>query len=60
MLSDPELVLPTIADVVDAKGDLSNHIGDRRMLVLIDNFEHLLDAGPEVAALLTRCPGSSS
>ena len=56
-LTDPELVLPTIADAVDAKGDLSNHIGDRRMLVLIDNFEHLLDAGPEVAALLTRCPG---
>jgi predicted ATPase len=56
-LADPQLVLPTIADAIDANGDLTSHICDRRMLILTDNFEHLLDAGPDVAALLTRCPG---
>ena len=55
-LTDPLLVLPTIADGLGARDDLASHIGDRRMLVLLDNFEHLLDAGPAVAALLTRCP----
>lgn len=55
-LTDPQLVLPTISDALDATGDLASHVGDRRMLVLIDNFEHLLDAGPDVAGLLTRCP----
>ena len=55
-LTDPQLVLPTIADALDANDELASHIGDRRMLVVTDNFEHLLDAGPEVGALLTRCP----
>jgi predicted ATPase len=29
---------------------------DRRMLLVLDNFEHLLSAAPFVAALLTTCP----
>jgi predicted ATPase/DNA-binding CsgD family transcriptional regulator len=31
-------------------------IGDRRLLLLLDNLEHLPDATPDVAALLTACP----
>ncbi len=54
--TDPQLVLPTIADAVNAKGDLAQHIGGKSMLVLIDNFEHLLDAGPDVGGLLSHCP----
>jgi predicted ATPase/DNA-binding XRE family transcriptional regulator len=30
---------------------------DKSALVLLDNCEHVLEAGPEVAALLTACPG---
>jgi hypothetical protein len=28
----------------------------KRFLLLLDNFEHLLEAAPFVAALLARCP----
>ncbi len=36
---------------------LEQHLRDRRMLVLLDNFEHLLEAVPVVADLLGACPG---
>ena len=55
-LHDPELVLPTAATALGATGDLAEHIGDRRLLLLFDNIEHLLGAAPAVARLLTRCP----
>jgi predicted ATPase/DNA-binding CsgD family transcriptional regulator/transcriptional regulator with XRE-family HTH domain len=35
---------------------LEAHLRDRRMLLLLDNFEHLLDAAPVVAQLLASCP----
>ncbi|HEY3523274.1 MAG TPA: adenylate/guanylate cyclase domain-containing protein [Candidatus Limnocylindrales bacterium] len=35
------------------------HIGDRRMLLVIDNFEQVLSAGPVVAELLRRTPNST-
>jgi predicted ATPase/DNA-binding SARP family transcriptional activator len=31
-------------------------IGERRMLLLLDNFEHLLPLAPDVAALVASCP----
>jgi predicted ATPase/DNA-binding SARP family transcriptional activator len=55
-LADPKLVLATIAGAIDAKADPAEEIGERRMLLLLDNFEQLLDAGPETAALLASCP----
>lgn len=38
-----------LADVVDA-------IGDRDLLLVIDNFEHLLGAAPVISDLLRSCP----
>jgi len=35
---------------------LADHIDRRRMLLVLDNFEHLLDAAPLVGDLLARCP----
>jgi predicted ATPase len=29
----------------------------KRLLLLLDNFEHLVDAAPSVATLLGDCPG---
>ena len=63
-LRDPSLVLPTIARAlgVDETGDrpiselLAATIGERRLLLVLDNFEHLTAAGPDVAALLAACP----
>ena len=55
-LRDPELVLETAAGGVGATGDLADHIADKRLLLLFDNFEHLVEAAPELAELLQRCP----
>ena len=35
---------------------LERHLRDRRMLLVLDNFEHLLTAAPAVAALVGACP----
>lgn len=35
---------------------LQHALRDRRVLVVLDNFEHLLDAAPDLAALLAGCP----
>jgi predicted ATPase/class 3 adenylate cyclase len=56
-LTDPELVIPTIGNTLDAQGDLAEHIGKKKLLLLLDNFEQLLEAAPAVAALLTGAPG---
>src|SRR5439155_9044485 len=49
-LESPELVRPAIARTVGVP-DIEE-IADRRALLLLDNFEHLLDAAPEVTAVL--------
>ena len=35
---------------------LHGYLKGRRMLLVLDNFEHLLGAAPEVSALLASCP----
>jgi predicted ATPase len=35
---------------------LMEHLGTKRLLLLLDNFEHLLPAAPFVAELLAACP----
>ncbi len=55
-IRDPQLVLPTAAKALGAQGDLAEHIGDKRMLLLFDNFEQVTAAAADVAALLARCP----
>jgi hypothetical protein len=39
-LREPRLVTPTIAQVIGARQDLAEHIGSKRLLLLLDNFEH--------------------
>ena len=59
---DPELVAPTIARTLGLADNrrqletLAEHIGDGRMLFVLDNFEQVVAAGPVVADLLRRCP----
>jgi predicted ATPase/class 3 adenylate cyclase len=54
---DPALVLDSIAHVLEASGDLAEHLGDKELLLLLDNLEQLLDAAPDLADLLARCSG---
>jgi predicted ATPase len=55
-LRDSTLVVASTAQALDAGGDLAEHIGNKRMLILLDNFEHLLDAAGDIGGLLDQCP----
>src|SRR5437899_3031086 len=46
-LRDPELVLVTAAQALGAKDDLPDHLADKSLLLLLDNFEHVVEAGPQ-------------
>ena len=61
---DPALVIPTIIQSLEPRAvvgespvdQLVNMIGVRRLLLLLDNMEQVLDAGPSLARLLSACP----
>ena len=55
-LRDKELVLEEAAQAVGAKDGLAEHIADKAMLLLLDNFEHLVEAAPQLAEPLAACP----
>jgi len=54
---DPELVLSTVGQETGGGGRPWEAILDRRMLLVLDNLEQVLDAAPEIAQLHERCPG---
>lgn len=62
-VSDPSLVIATIAQVLDvplsagrpALETVMARIGADRMLLVLDNFEHVIDATPTLAQLLAGC-----
>ncbi len=64
IISDPELVVPTIAQIlgVQEKGtqplieQLRTYLRPKRLLLLLDNFEHVVKAVPRVADLLAYAP----
>ena len=56
-LSDHELLPSEVARTVGAPDDLAGFLRGRELLVLLDNFEHLLDAAPTVSALLASSSG---
>jgi predicted ATPase len=53
---DPDLVGPTIAGVLGARSALADHIGDRRLALVLDNLEHVLEATPALGRVLSGCP----
>jgi predicted ATPase/class 3 adenylate cyclase len=55
-LRDPALVVETVAQTIGAKDSLAEHIGERELLLLLDNLEQVVDAAPELAALVEACP----
>jgi predicted ATPase/class 3 adenylate cyclase len=64
-LRDPALVLATIAQTLSVREQpgqsaldaLVSHFEGRKLLLLLDNAEHLLAAAPELAQVLQRCDG---
>ncbi len=63
-ISDPDLVIPTIAQALGIKeaGErplldlLQAYLRDKRLLLLLDNFEQVLAAAPRLSDLLAGCP----
>jgi predicted ATPase/Tfp pilus assembly protein PilF len=56
-LRDTTLVLPAIATVLGAKDDLADDLRGKELLLLLDNFEHVVDAAGSIAAIQRECPG---
>jgi predicted ATPase len=65
-LAGPEFVLPAIAEALgfrfypggDPKAQLLAYLRRRRLLLLLDNFEHVLGAGTLVSDILEAAPGA--
>ena len=55
-LRDAALVLERLAEALGVKGDLLDYIAEKRLLVLFDNFEHLIAAADDLNDLLASCP----
>jgi predicted ATPase/DNA-binding CsgD family transcriptional regulator len=63
-LRDPAFVMPTVAQALNIKESgelvlfdlLKASLREKRLLLLLDNFEQVVNAAGEVAALLAACP----
>jgi predicted ATPase/class 3 adenylate cyclase len=56
-LSDPELVVPEIARTLPARDDLFGYLRGKELVLLLDNFEHLVASASEVMPLLAASEG---
>ncbi len=56
-LADPELLPSEVAQAIGAPDDLEGFLRGRELLLLLDNFEHLLAAAPAVGAMLAGSSG---
>jgi predicted ATPase len=60
-----ELVLPAIANALGIRAEglelqrsgIVEALGDRKALLILDNFEQVIEAAPHVGQLLVDCPG---
>jgi predicted ATPase/class 3 adenylate cyclase len=63
-LSDPQLLVPTIARELGLKEsgtqppleEVQTFVGERQFLLLLDNFEQIVAAAPQLEELLAACP----
>ncbi len=55
-LHEPSLVTETIAQTLGARDGLAEHIGERELLLLLDNLEQVIEVAVELSALLAACP----
>jgi predicted ATPase len=55
-LRDPALVLETVGQTLGARVGLVDHIGERELLLLLDNLEQVVEVASELASLVEVCP----
>jgi predicted ATPase len=66
-ITDPALVVPTIAQTLDAHSQpgqsltvadrVNAALGDGETLLVLDNFEQIIPAGQAIAEIMAACPG---
>lgn len=64
-LAEPQLVMPAVAHVLGVRQagttdwvqTLIGHLYGKQLLLILDNFEHVLDAACDAGRLLEACPG---
>ena len=54
---DPARVGAAIGSTLGAREELAGHIGSKQMLLVLDNFEQVAEAAPELGELLAACLG---
>jgi predicted ATPase/class 3 adenylate cyclase len=57
-LADPGDVMPAAARALGGGSLAAELVGGRRLLLLFDNFEHVIAAASEVGELLSSCPNA--
>src|SRR3954447_24038215 len=53
---DQSIVLETVEPTLGAKDALVDHIGERELLLLLDNLEQVVGVAPALASLVELCP----
>jgi predicted ATPase/class 3 adenylate cyclase len=64
-IADADVVLPMLGEALGVEGSsgrpleqaLQDYLRDRQLLLVLDNFEHVLGAAPAIAKLLAAAPG---
>lgn len=60
----PESILPAVASTLnipsstseELKNRLSDYFRDKKILIVLDNFEHLMEGAPQISELLQKSP----
>ena len=55
-IRDPKLVMPSIAKTLGTQDAPAAHIGEREMLLILDNLEQVVAVAPEIRWLVEACP----
>jgi predicted ATPase len=55
-IRNPALVLASITQALEATHELAEHIGEKHLLLVLDNMEQVIESAVELATLLHSCP----
>src|SRR6266536_5057065 len=55
-LRDPELVLEAAGQALGVSDGFADHVADKSVLLLLDNFEHVVEAAGALSEVLSACP----
>jgi predicted ATPase len=55
-IREPGRVGPAIGSAIGARDGLAGFVADKRMLLVLDNFEQVTEAAPQLGELLASCP----